>query len=184
MTAAASFRVRTTQRGIVLPLVLVMLLVLTIASLAIVEQIGSQTHLAANAAVGEQTLQVAEAVLREAAGQLSAGSYSQAQFNANANGLYNHASGLYGSANPAPFGATSNAWGSAIALAPINTADLTSERKFIIERLPDAAGPGSAANNANSYGSATEPPQVYRISVRVIGQARQGMVQLQGLYQL
>ncbi|MET0330510.1 MAG: hypothetical protein ABW154_03680 [Dyella sp.] len=184
MTAASLIRARPAQRGIVLPLVLVMLLVMTIASLAIVEQIGSQTHLAANAATSGQTLQIAEAVLREAAGNLSAGTYSQAQFNANANGLYNHASGLYGSTNPAPFGATSTAWGSAIALSPISAQDLTSERKFIIERLPDAAGPGSAANNANSYGSAAEPPQVYRISVRVIGQAKQGMVLLQGLYQL
>jgi Tfp pilus assembly protein PilX len=171
--------------GIVLPVVMIMLLVLTIASLAIVGQISSQTRMAANAAVNEVSLQVAEALLRNVSNQLNGGAIPSAPGSyqvgtgANPTGLYQYNPNNYSAATPPPSSVPAD-WTAAIAnqhatmaaMCPGPVAPAISACGFIIEKLPSVQIPGGSILN------------VYRISARVIGVGGQGTVTLQTLFQL
>lgn len=153
----------------VLPTVLVMLLILTVASLVMVEQISSQTRMAGNAAASQQSLQVAEATLRAAVNQLN--TYSEAQFRADAGGLYFYRPSDYSKTTPPPWNTPAD-WATAISQPKIDNDDATTERKFMIEQLPQVQSPG---------GSKQTP---YRITARVVGQDGHAVVMLQTIYKL
>jgi len=157
--------------GIVLPTVMILLLILTVASLVLVEQITSQTRMASNAAVAQQSLQVAEATLRNATASLLNGNYSEADFRANANGLYFYRAADYSASKPPPW-KTAAGWAGAQVQAQINSSDTTTERKFMIEEMPPVSSPGGSTQKA------------YRITARVVGPGSQGSVMLQTLYKL
>lgn len=155
--------------GVVLPTVLVLLLILTIASMVMMDQITTQTRMAGNAAAAQQSLQVAEATLRQAMTDLVTGSYSEADFRGNANGLYFYRAENYSASQQLPW-KTSAGWTTAMVQAKINGSDKTSERKYMIEELPPVRSPGGSTQKA------------YRITARVIGPGSQGSVMLQTLY--
>lgn len=155
--------------GIVLPTVLVLLLILTIASMVLMDQITSQTRMAGNAAAAQQSLQVAEATLRQAMANLVTGSYSEAGFRSDTNGLYFYRADNYSASQPLPW-KTAAGWATALVQAQINGSDNTTERKFMIEELPPVQSPGGSTQKA------------YRITARVIGPGNQGSVMLQTLY--
>jgi Tfp pilus assembly protein PilX len=158
--------------GMVLPTVLVMLLILTVASLVMVEQISSQTRMAGNAAASQQSLQVAEATLRNAIGLLVTGTYKETDFRANAKGLYFYRPSDY-SKTALPHWSNAADWATAQAQAKIDSVnDATTERKFMIEQLPQVQSPG---------GSKQTP---YRITARVVGQDGHAVVMLQTIYKL
>ncbi|MHB1273184.1 MAG: pilus assembly PilX family protein [Rhodanobacter sp.] len=149
-----------------------MLLILTIASLVIVEQISSQTRMAGNAAAAQQSLQVAEATLSTAMANLLTGAYTEAQFRANAGGLYFYRPSNYSKTAPPPWNTTAG-WATAINLpTPFGASDTTTERKYIIEEMPPVRSPGGSTQKA------------YRITARVVGVGGQGSVKLQTLYKL
>ena len=159
-------------RGIVLPTVLIMLLILSVASVVIVEQISTQTRMAGNSANTAISLQVAEAVLQTATSQVMAGAYSEAQYRANAGGLYFFRASNYSSSIKVPW-QTAAGWASAKTVSSLNPlTDLTTDRRYIIEELPAVVSPGGSTQKA------------YRITARVIGQGGQGSVMLQTLYKL
>lgn len=158
-------------KGIVLPTVLIMLLILSVASMVIVEQISTQTRMAGNSANSAMALQVAEAVLQTATSQVLAGAYSEAQYRSNAAGLYYFRASNYSTSTPVPW-KTAAGWASAIQVALISSTDMTTDRRYMIEELPDVTSPGGSTQKA------------YRITARVIGQGGQGSVMLQTLYKL
>jgi Tfp pilus assembly protein PilX len=171
--------------GIVLPVVMIMLLVLTIASLALVGQITSQTRMAANAALNQVSLQVAEALLRNVSNELNSGVIPSAPGNyqvgtsANATGLYQYNPTNY-SATTAPPSNVAADWAAVVNQHTVNPAmcpspaapEVISFCGFIIEKLPSVQIPGGSILN------------VYRISARVIGHSNQGTVTLQTIFQL
>ena len=179
------------SRGIVLPVVLIMLLVLTIASLVVVGQISSQTRMAANAAVNQISLQAAEALLRNVSSQLVAGgisntlgSYQPDADTPNTNGLYQYNALIYPTGKLLPWNnpldwAAANNYAIPPAEALCANPGVTStgglvitDCRYIVERLPSVLPPGGSTVN------------VYRITARVIGQSGQGTVMLQTLFQM
>ena len=127
----------------VLPTVLVMLLILTVASLVMVEQISSQTRMAGNAAASEQSLQVAEATLRIAVTKLITNTYSETQFRADAGGLYFYRPSDYSKTAPPPWNTPAD-WTTAIDQPAIDSDDATTDRKYMIEQLPQVQSPGGS----------------------------------------
>ena len=158
-------------RGIVLPTVLIMLLILSVASVVIVEQISTQTRMAGNSANTAMSLEVAEAVLQTATAQVLAGNISEAAFRANAGGYYYFRASNYSPSVKLPW-QTPSGWASAQSVARLNSTDVTTDRRYIIEELPAVISPGGSTQKA------------YRITARVIGQGGQGSVMLQTLYKL
>lgn len=166
------------EDGIVLPVVLIILLVLTIVSLVLVDQISTQTRMAGNAALEQITLQAAEAGLRNVTSELHAGIIpsTPASYYADSNGMYFYQASKYSSTVLLPW-KNEGTW-SEIANnltlctngAPMSPA--ITECKYMIEMLPAVAVHGGGQ------------VYVYRITVRVVGPAGQGVVMLQTLYQI
>lgn len=172
MNGRTACRLFRRPAGMVLPTVLVMLLILTIASLVIVEQITSQTRMAGNAAAAQQTLQVAEATLRTATAKLLAGAFKEADFRANASGLYFYRASNYTTTTLVPWKTTAG-WNTALKVSTAFSADdTTTQRRYIIEELPPVRSPGGNTQ------------KTYRITARVIGVGGQGSVMLQTLYKI
>ena len=162
----------TRARGIVLPTVLIMLLILSVASVVLVEQISTQTRMAGNSANTAMSLQVAEAVLQTATSAVLGGTIPETAYRANANGLYFFRASNYSPSIKVPWQTTAG-WATAIPVSKINTTtDLTTVRQYMIEELPAVVSPGGSTQKA------------YRITARVIGQGGQGSVMLQTLYKL
>ncbi|WP_199096601.1 hypothetical protein [Dyella sp. ASV21] len=165
------------QRGVVLPVVMIMLLVLTIASLVIAEQIGTQTRVATNASLNEISSQAAEAVLRNVVNQMRSGtiatdpgSYPLSTSSYPANGQYKFEASSYAGVllpwqNPKAWAATTSntAWCG-------NTT--VQSCKYIIEKLPNIRPPGFSSDVS-----------VFRITSRVVGPDGQSVVMLQTLFQ-
>jgi len=158
--------------GIVLPTALIILLILSVAAVVLVEQISSQTRMAANSANMDTTLQAAEATLRSAVSQLLGNKYSEANFRSNSGGTYYFNAANYSASTPVPWQTTAG-WNTAITDPTAFTAgDLTKSRKYMIEELPAVISPGGSSQKA------------YRITARVLGQDGQTVVMLQTLYKL
>jgi Tfp pilus assembly protein PilX len=174
MNRCPAHRFGSRSQGIVLPTVLIMLLILSVASVVLVEQISSQSRMAGNSAATAISLQAAEATLQYATSQLVAGKYQESDFRGDANGLYFFRASNYSKATPVPWQTTAG-WTSAksapqIGSSSANTA--TTEQKFMIEELPDVVSPGGSTQKA------------YRITARVRGPGNQGIVMLQTFYKL
>jgi Tfp pilus assembly protein PilX len=169
---------RHRSRGIVLPVVLIMLLVLTIASLVIVEQISSQTRIAGNAAVEQITLQAAESGLREVVYDLNSGAIPSVpvSYYSDTGGLYFFRASNYSSSTQLPWKVASN-WGASLtntpALACASPASTpVSLCQYMIEMLPSVRAKGGST------------VRVFRITVRAVGPSNQAVVMLQTLYQI
>jgi type IV pilus assembly protein PilX len=170
------------QQGIVLPMALIMLLVLTISSLVIVEQISSQTRMASNAQVAQISLQSAESGLRTVVNELSGGTISSASatYLKDTGGYYYFVAANYSSSTSLPWESTST-WNSLTnnpvltCASPGSYMSVTS-CKYMIEMLPAVSPSGSSASSGKTF------DYVYRITVRVVGPNNQGAVMLQTLF--
>lgn len=167
------------QRGIVLPVVLIMLLVLTIASLVIAEQIGTQTRVATNAAVDQIAAEGAEAVLRNVVNQLRSGaipsdpgSYPLAPSTYQSTGRYKFEASAY--ATVAVPWQNSKVWAALASPGDKTMCGNTTVQtcQYIIEKLPNIRPPGFSSDVS-----------VFRITSRVVGPDGQSVVMLQTLFQ-
>lgn len=159
------------SRGMVLPTVLIMLLILSVAATVVSEQISTQTRMAGNSANTAISVQTGEAILRYATSQLVSGTYTEAQFRGNTNGLYYFNAANYNSSTRLPW-QTSAGWSTAYKIPPSVFGDLAQERDFMIEELPPVITPGGSTHKA------------YRITARVVGHGGQGVIIMQTLYKI
>ncbi|MFI4918518.1 MAG: pilus assembly protein PilX [Legionellales bacterium] len=140
------------QRGYVLLITLVMLIVLTLLALTEAVLNTTQTRVAANATDSEVSFEKTEAALNEAIDYLFNGTYASANFLQNNNGLY-----IF-NVNASPLWTTINWSGPAV----INSfaGGTGSQASYIIEQLPSVIQPGQNMQT---------PTNIYRITARSVG---------------
>jgi Tfp pilus assembly protein PilX len=162
---------RSPARGLVLPTVLIMLLILSVAAVVLAEQISSQTRMAGNSANMDTTLQAAEATLRDGANALINGNVTEAQLRGNAAGLYYFNAANYNASTPVPW-QSATAWAAVAADTVAWSGSSKIQRKYMIEELPPVVSPGGSTQKA------------YRITAQAIGLDGKTVVMLQTLYKI
>jgi len=171
MNARQPINTRRSSQGIVLPTVLIMLLILSVAAVVVSEQISTQTRMVGNSANTAISVQAAEAVLRYATSELVAGTYPEAGFRANASGLYYFNPANYSASVPLPWQTTAG-WQTALPVPNAAFNDTASSQQYMIEELPAVNSPGGHIQKA------------FRITARVVGVGGQGTVILQTLFKI
>jgi type IV pilus assembly protein PilX len=178
---------RSAQRGFVLIVALVLLLILTILGLAAAQSTSLQERMAGNARNRDMAFQAAEAGLRAAESCLNMGLGVCSDFSANANGTYLFPAG----APPAtPLWEGGSAfWGNAgnvlsySAITGSNlSADLAAQPEIIIEQMPPIAAPGGNIGQ-QQFGGGTPTIQLYRITVLGTGGDGTATAMLQSMFQ-
>jgi len=159
---------RTLEKGSVLIITLLLMVMLMIITVAQISQNSTHTHIAANSADAQIAFQTAEGALNEATNNLIAGNFASSEFLSNSNGLY-----LF-DANNAPIWTTVD-WSNSSAVIRSYQGRSHAQAAYMIEQLPSVIRPGQ---------SASQPAQVYRITVRAIGASGESPVILQSTEQL
>jgi Tfp pilus assembly protein PilX len=158
-------------RGLVLPTVLIMLLILSVAAVVLAEQISSQTRMAGNSANMATTLEAAEDTLRDAAVIATGGTVTDAMYRGNANGYYFFNAANYNATTLVPW-LTTAGWNAAKTDSIPWGGSTKLLRQYMIEELPPVISPGGSSQKA------------YRITARVTGLDGKTVVMLQTLYKL
>lgn len=151
------------QRGMVLVISLLLMLVLSIGVLPSMQLITVETRVAANMHNQEVAFQVAEGAVRTAEVGLARGDYTG--FAANTGGLYTLDAKSVPVWAPAPWAAAPLDWSGSGA---VQTSVAGQTGAFVIEQLPSVAKKGSSLS-APAYGSAAAQTRVYRITARGVG---------------
>lgn len=156
---------RTAQKGYILLLTLVFLIILTVLALTGVSLNSTQTRIAANATDTEVSFETAEGALNQAINYLLNGTYTANAFLQNSNGLYQ-----YDPTAP-PLWTTIN-WSSSTAVINSFQGSSSSKASYFIEQLPSVVQPGQNMRSPMyTY--------VYRITARVVGASGNSSVILQ-----
>ena len=192
MRQTYSFATRSRQRGAVLYISLILLIILTIIGVVAARLQTGEAVMARNDHNHQLALQSAEAALRDAEINLAIGNWSIPQFAANANGLYVLASEAQGAvaavapagsiadqinwnANyPAPNPAALTYTGPALANAPASPI-LT---QVIIENLPPVARAGDPLCTPSNQ---TQSCAVYRVTAHAVGADASASATLQSI---
>lgn len=138
------------QKGFVLIITLVLIIILTILALTQISLNNTQTRIAANATDNEISFEKSEGAVNEAANLLLNGTYNPSNFASNGNGLY------LLNANSSPLWNTVN-WNSGTAVKNSFQGASGSQATYIIEKLPSVI---QAGQNMKS------PIYVYRVTGR------------------
>lgn len=142
------------QRGSVLAVTVILVLMLTLLALGAFSLNTTQTRIAANSADVQVAFQTAEGALSQV--QSTIGTYTQQQFNANTNGLYK-----FNPAN-APLWKTID-WSSGTAVLPGYQGLYSAyPASYFIELLPPVTLPGTSMTPPT-------PVLVLRVTVRAVG---------------
>ncbi len=172
------------QRGMVLVVALVMVLLMSITAVSAIRGSNMQELMAGNMKERNQAFQAAEAALRMAEVQVQTNGTSLV-FN-NANGLFSnqnmHSSAL-GSVSHWP----SNTWDSHAITLVASRLDLKLAREpdYVIEQLQVVSSGAAATGNAIEYGAAVDeagPIILYRLTSRGFGGSENSVVILQSTY--
>lgn len=156
------------QRGSVLIITVILLLLLTILGLGTVSLNTTQTRIATNSADAQISFQTAEGVLNQAQTNIVAGDYAYANFLAGDKGLY-----IFDPA-AAPIWTTVD-WGSASAAIQSFQGKSTVPGAYIIELLPSFIRPGQSLKKFT---------RVFRVTARAVGPSGGAPVLLQSTVQL
>ena len=155
------------ERGIVLFVSLILLLILTLLGVTVARMQTGEERMAQNDLNHQNALQAAEAAARFAESNILQGIYVQALFYSNANGLYYlapTAGSVVDTMNwSVPGAATITYNGPAI-----GNMTLSSPPIFLIELWSYIAGSGKQAN-MEGYGTSVPTPTVYRITAHGYG---------------
>ncbi len=165
---SAALRSRHQQRGSVLIITVILVLLLTILGLGTVSLNTMQTRIATNSADAQMSFQTAEGVLNQAQSKLIAGDYAYANFVAGDNGLY-----LF---DPAvvPVWTTID-WSNASAAISSFQGKSSMPGAYIIELLPSFVRPGQSLKRMT---------RVFRVTARAVGPSGGAPVLLQSTVQL
>lgn len=181
----------TTQRGFVLIVALILLLVLTLLGLAAAQSTSLEERMAGNYRNNTLALQAAEAGILAAESCLSAGTAACSGFSSDANGVY-----LFNpSAPPAPSSVTTPLWnvpgfwttaGNTMsyitATGGSSFPNVASQPQIIIEQMPPIAEPGGNIGT-QQYGGGAPSVQLYRITALGTGGDNSANVMLQAIFQ-
>ncbi|MEB0135125.1 pilus assembly protein [Actimicrobium sp. CCC2.4] len=159
---------RYQQRGSVLIITVILVLLLTILGLGTVSLNTTQTRIATNSADAQISFQTAEGVLNQAQTNLVAGDYAYANFMAGDNGLY-----VFDPA-AAPIWTTID-WSSASAAVQSFQGKSNAPGAYIIELLPSFIRPGQSLKKVT---------RVFRVTARAVGPSGGAPVLLQSTVQL
>ncbi len=158
----------TLNKGSVLIITLLLMLMLTVMAITQITFNHTQTHIATNSADAQVAFQTAEGALNEATNRVLSGTYAPTEFLSNTNGLY-----LSNPANP-PLWTTLD-WNSNNAVIKSFQGKSYAQGAYIIEQLPSVIRPGQNINN---------PAHVYRITARAVGASGNSLVILQSTEQI
>ncbi|MHB8405180.1 MAG: pilus assembly PilX family protein [Gammaproteobacteria bacterium] len=185
----ANFR-HSTQRGFVLIVALVLLLVLTILGLAAAQSTALQERMAGNTRNRDMAFQAAEAGLRAAESCLMMGSAMCTNFTTNTNGTYLFNPG----APPPPSTIATPLWevagfwntaGNVLSYSAVTGSSLqyvAAQPEFIIEQMPPVAAPGGNLG-LQQFGGGSPTIQLYRITAFGTGGDSTATAMLQSTYQ-
>lgn len=157
-----SISLPTQQKGYILLMTLVMMVMLTALAVTQVSSNSNQTRLAGNATDSEISYEKAEGALTEATNKIIKGTYSPANFLSNGSGLYVYdptAVPLWKSVD----------WHSSAAISGFNGGS-GANSGYIIEQLPSAIKPGQ---------NMKRPTRIYRVTSRAAGANGNSAVTLQ-----
>jgi type IV pilus assembly protein PilX len=164
---------RSRQRGAVLYIALILLLILTIIGIAAARLQTGEAVMARNDHNHQLALQAAEAALRDAEVNLADGTWAIAQFAGNTNGLYMLTTEVLGPGSIAdtPFwtippnsgpGSPMSYTGAALANAPASPV----QTQVVIEDMPPVARAGDPLCTPSNQ---TQSCAVYRVTVHAVG---------------
>jgi len=186
MRSQRSLKTPSQQRGVVLFVALILLLILSLLGVTAARMQTTEERMARNEDNRQIGAQAAEAALRAAETGLTNGLYSATQFSNNANGFYE--------LNPATGSVLQPAFpwstpGAAItypdpanpmpALTSLPTA--AQSPKYIIENLPAVAMPGDSITQ-QQYATPVSPVTVYRVTANATGADSSSTTILQSIF--
>lgn len=187
MRPQRSLKSPSQQRGVVLFVALILLLILSLLGVTAARMQTTEERMARNEDNRQIGAQAAEAALRAAETGLTTGVYAASLFSANTNGLYE--------LNPSTGSVVPTLNWSAIGAAmtysptdPLNPMPALSSLptnaqspKFVIENLPAVAMPGDSINQVQ-YASPVSPVTVYRITANGTGADSSTTTLLQSIF--
>lgn len=177
---------RSRQKGVVLIVALILLLVLTLIGVTAARMQTVQERMARNDDNHQLAIQAAEAVLRSAEGQLESQVYGPANFAANNPGLYILQSELQSTVNGSiadsidwtnPGTQTITYAGPALSNVPSSP----KPAQYLIESLPPGRVPPGSQLYSAEYGQAPPPVVVYRITAHAVGGDQTSAATLQSI---
>ena len=159
---------RSRQRGAVLYIALILLLILTIIGIAAARLQTGEAVMARNDHNHQLALQAAEAALRDAEINLADGNWSIPQFAGNTNGLYVLSIEAQGGGSIAdtPFWNTAGSAMTYTGPALVNAPASPIQTQVIIEDLPPVARAGDPMCTPSNQ---TQSCAVYRVTVHAVG---------------
>jgi type IV pilus assembly protein PilX len=168
LTSYQNTKSNTSQKGYVLLMTMILLIILTILAMTDVSLNSTQTRIAANATDTEISLEKTEGALNEAINKLINGTYNATEFLQGNNGLY-----VLNPDNP-PLWTTVD-WSNSAAVIHSFQGVSGSQASYIIEQLPSVIQPGQNIKT---------PTYVYRITARSVGASGNTAVVLQSTVQI
>lgn len=151
------------QKGFILLITLVLIVVLTVLALTQISLNSTQTRIAANASDLEISFEKTEGAVNEAINLLLNGTYVASSFSANGNGLY------LLNANSTPLWSSIN-WNSSTSVKNSFQGVSGNRASYIIEKLPSVI---QAGQNMKS------PTNIYRITARSLSESGNSSVLVQ-----
>jgi type IV pilus assembly protein PilX len=176
------------QRGVVLFVALILLLILSVLGVTAARMQTTEERMARNEDNRQIGAQAAEAALRSAEAGLSNGLYGASQFSGNTNGFYelNPAIGsVLQQAAPSVWstaGATITYPDPANPMPALSALPAAAQSpKYIIENLPAVAMPGDSINQVQ-YATPVSPVTVYRVTANASGADSSSTTILQSIF--
>jgi type IV pilus assembly protein PilX len=185
MSQQRNVKPNSEQRGVVLFVALILLLILSLLGVTAARMETTEERMARNEDNRQIGAQAAEAALRAAEAGLTNGLYSASQFSSNTNGFYE----LNAATGSVLQGLNWSAPGAAITYPdPANPMPaLTSlpaaaqSPKYVIENLPAVAMPGDSIDQVQ-YAAPVSPVTVYRVTANATGADSSSTTILQSIF--
>jgi type IV pilus assembly protein PilX len=175
------------QRGVVLFVALILLLILSLLGVTAARMQTTEERMARNEANRQIGAQAAEAALRAAEAGLTNGVYSASQFSGNTNGFYelNAATGSVLQQPPSVWttpGATITYPDPANPMPVLSALPAAAQSpQYMIENLPAVAMPGDSINQVQ-YATPVSPVTVYRVTASATGADSSSTTILQSIF--
>jgi len=168
------------QRGVVLFVALILLVILSLIGVTAARMQTVEERMARNEDNHLTGAQAAEAALRAAEANILTGTWTAAQFAANANGLYTLSPTTGSVLQSGPFDWSTQS----IAYAGPNLTAIAANAQtplYIVESLPPVAVPGESIGQVQ-YASPSSPVAVYRITAQGQGADQTSSTTLQSIF--